>query len=127
MRTSAPRRSPYAISALRWSHVPAGKVPQAVVTFAENACDPPSATEVEAGTTATLNTRSGATLTVTVAIWAASACACAVTRQGPDPRKEVKMPALVMVPQDAGALQTTALSADPLMVALSATASHANA
>ena len=69
--------------------LPAGNVPHAVVTFAAKACVALTPSDTDAGTIATLRTRSGATLTVIDAVFAASACAWAVITQLPEPRTDV--------------------------------------
>src|SRR4051812_23629560 len=124
---SRPRRYGQMPAAGRGGQPPAGKVPQAVVTFAANIRAPPGPSVAAAGKTATLRTRSGATLTVIAAAWVTSACACAVTTHVPDPRKDVNAPEVVIVPQSAGTLQIIAVSPEPVTVAFNAVCSQAKA
>src|SRR6266851_3745660 len=112
---------------LRGPYCPAGNVPHAVVTFAANASAAPGTTVADAGRTATLSTRSSATLTVIVACLLRSACACAVTRHVPVTRAGVNTPAAVIVPHAVGTLQRTSVSLVPMTVAESCTASQAKA
>ena len=108
-------------------HVPAGNVPQEVVTFAVSCCPAAGKSVSAGGTTAMLRTRSAPTLTVIGTLLLMSARAVAITVHVPVPRNEVKTPVGVTVPHAGGTLQTTVVSDEFCTVAVSVVRSQATA